>query len=114
MHNTLGTSQLYVCSPQMCTTRKPLLVVITSTCAACASNEIHMPFSTMAAALGTPTAVPLPVSYREVWALDYCAEGRRCRSSCCWSEFEVELWSGAALGKHICYEWSSSSNKHLD
>ena len=46
-----------------------MLVVITSLCAACAPNEIHIPFSTMAAALGTPTALPLPVSYREVGAL---------------------------------------------
>ncbi len=45
-----------------------MLVVITSTCAACAASEIHIPFSTMAAALGTPTALPLPVSYREVGA----------------------------------------------
>ena len=57
------------CTLQMCTTRKPLLVVITSLCTACASDEIHIPYSTMAAALGTPSAVPLAVSYREVCAL---------------------------------------------
>ena len=51
---------------QGCTGKETTVMLITSACAACDADEIHMPYSTVAQALGTPTAAGLPITYRVV------------------------------------------------
>jgi hypothetical protein len=51
---------------QGCTGKEATVVLVTSACAACDADEIHMPYSTVAQALGAPTAAGLPISYRVV------------------------------------------------